>query len=58
MNKERCKICNSEQLTTDDTRGEKSCADCGYVLEENQLDDASWSPPNLIPATRADARFP
>ena len=49
MNKERCKICNSEQLTTDDTRGEKSCADCGYVLEENQLDDASWSPGEFDP---------
>ena len=42
-------ICNSEQLTTDDTRGEKSCADCGYVLEENQLDDASWSPGEFGP---------
>ena len=49
MNKERCKICNSEQLTTDDTRGEKSCADCGYVLEENQLDGASWSPGEFGP---------
>ena len=49
MNKERCKICNSEQLTTDDARGEKSCADCGYVLEENQLDDASWSPGEFDP---------
>ena len=49
MNKERCKICNSEQLTTDDTRGEKSCADCGYVLEENQLDGASWSPGEFDP---------
>ena len=49
MNKERCKICNSEQLTTDDARGEKSCADCGYVLEENQLDVASWSPGEFDP---------
>ena len=49
MNNERCNYCNSEQLTTDDTRGEKSCADCGYVLEENQLDDASWSPGEFDP---------
>ena len=49
MNKERCNICNSEQLTTDDARGEKSCADCGYVLEENQFDDASWSPGEFDP---------
>ena len=49
MNNERCNYCNSEQLTTDDARGEKSCADCGYVLEENQLDDASWSPGEFDP---------
>ena len=49
MNNERCNYCNSEQLTTDDARGEKSCADCGYVLEENQLDDASWNPGEFDP---------
>ena len=49
MNNERCNYCNSEQLTTDDARGEKSCADCGYVLEENQLDEASWSPGEFDP---------
>ena len=49
MNNERCNYCNSEQLTTDDARGEKSCSDCGYVLEENQLDEASWSPGEFDP---------
>ena len=49
MNKERCKICNSEQMTTDDVRGEKSCEECGYVIEQNQLDNASWSPGEFDP---------
>ena len=49
MDNEICNYCNSEQLTTDDARGEKSCADCGYVLEENQLDEASWSPGEFDP---------
>ena len=49
MDNERCNYCNSEQLTTDDARGEKSCADCGYVLEENQHDDSSWSPGEFDP---------
>ncbi len=49
MNNERCNYCNREQVTPDDARGEKSCADCGYVLEENQLDEASWSPGEFDP---------
>ena len=49
MDNDRCNYCNSERLTTDDARGEKSCSDCGYVIEQNQLDDASWSPGEFDP---------
>lgn len=49
MDNEICINCNSEQLTTDDVRGEKSCEECGYVIEQNQLDDASWSPGEFDP---------
>ena len=49
MDNDRCNYCNSERLTTDDARGEKSCSDCGYVLEENHLDDSSWTPGEFDP---------
>ena len=48
MSKQICKICNSEQMTTDDVRGETSCEDCGYVVEHNLPDD-TWSPGEFDP---------
>jgi len=58
MDNEICNYCNSEQLTTDDVRGEKSCAECGYVIEQNQLDDASWSPGEFDPGHESRSPVP
>jgi transcription initiation factor TFIIIB Brf1 subunit/transcription initiation factor TFIIB len=57
MSKQICKICNSEQMTIDDVRGETSCEDCGYVVEHN-LPENSWSPGEFDPGHESRRPIP
>lgn len=35
----KCLECSSRNIFLDDLRGERTCSDCGYVLEENIVDE-------------------
>ena len=34
----KCPDCSSREISEDEKRGERSCADCGLVISENMID--------------------